>query len=586
MSSGHRPPRVLLVEPNLRDNGAIRSNARLAQRWTATGAPTVLLALDGSDVLPEGRFPLPEGVRSVVGTTGGESLRRSLPQLVRRLVPLARSADVVVAGREMGLGLVLAGVLARLARRPLVVLVRSSPSRSLGSHGPSWTAAVARRVLRGADALVCVSSGLVPDVLAAGASDRAVVVVLNGVEVDAVRAAAREAPDPSELPSGSGPLVVAVGRLSRQKGFDVLLRAHRAVLDQGAPHRLVVLGEGEQREELEALVDELGVRASASLPGFARSPLPLLASADLFVSSSRWEGFGQGVAEALLVGTPVVSTDCVAGPREILRDGAHGRLVPVEDVEALADAIAHHLRDPEPLRRAAATGSAWAHRALDVDRTAREVLQVVTRVARGEEAAPGGAEGLVEPGGGRATSGSAPSLRELVVEDLRTNHGHRFAPGFHALAVHRYGRWARGAPRPARDVLSVVHKALQLVVRNVYGIEIPLSVEMGRRVVIAHQGGLVLHPEVVVGDEVVLRHNVTLGARDGYAHPGRVAPVLERGVELAVGAVVVGPVTLGEWSKIGPNAVVTRDVPAGAVVTAGESAVRQRAPRQRPRGIS
>ncbi|WP_299033027.1 glycosyltransferase [uncultured Pseudokineococcus sp.] len=584
MTPGPRGTRVLIVEPSLRDNGAVRSNVRLAQRWTAAGCPTLLLAFDGSPVLPEGHVEIPDDVAWTVATTGEAPLRRSLLPVLRRLLPAARSADVVVAGREMGLGLVLAWGLARLARVPLVVMVRSSPTRSLGSHGPTWMGAVGRRALRGADALVCISGGLVPDVLATGARARGVAVVLGGVEVDAVRAAAREEADPSLLPAGEGPLVVALGRLSRQKGFDVLLRAHRAVLDRGLPHRLLVLGEGEQREELEALVDELGVRSTASLPGFAASPLPVLAAADLYVLSSRWEGFSQTVAESLLVGTPVVSTDCVSGPRELLRDGAHGRLVPVEDVDALADAVADHLRDPEPLRRAAAAGAAWARRELDVDRAAEQTLDVVRRAARGEPLASELVETAAEEAAQESAVSSALSLRELVAEDLRTNHGHRFAPGFHALAVHRFGRWARSAPRPARGVLSVVHKSLQLVVRNVYGIELPVTVEVGRRVVIAHQNGLVLHPEVVLGDDVVLRHNVTLGARDGYAHPGsRVAPVLERGVELAVGAIVVGPVTIGAWAKIGPNAVVTRDVPAGAVVTAGEPTVRERAPRARPR---
>lgn len=411
MSSERRPTRVLLVEPNLRDNGAVRSNVRLAQRWTAAGSPTLLLAFDGS---PGSRLELPDDVPSVVGTTGEKPLRRSLHHVLRRLVPLARSADVVVAGREMGLGLVLAWTLARLARRPLVVMVRSSPTRSLVSHGPRWTGVAARRALRRADALVCISEGLVADVLATGAHARKVAVVLNGVEVGAVQAAGREVPDPGLVPAGEGPLVVAVGRLSRQKGFDVLLRAHRSVLDQGLPHRLLVLGEGEQRAELEALVDDLGVRPTVSMPGFAPRPLAVLAAADLYVLASRWEGFSQTVAESLLLGTPVVSTDCVSGPRELLRDGAHGRLVPVEDVQALADAVADHLRDPEDLRRRAAVGARWAQRELDVDRAARQSLEVVRRAARGELPPQRLTDVAVEETAQGAATGSAPSPDELL----------------------------------------------------------------------------------------------------------------------------------------------------------------------------
>ena len=128
-------------------------------------------------------------------------------------------------------------------------------------------------------------------------------------------------------------------------------------------------------------MDELGVSASVDLPGFDDDPLPTIAGADLFALPSRWEGMGQSLAEALLLATPVVAADCVAGPRLMLADGAHGDLVPVGDHEALAAAISAHLRRPARLREAAERGSAWARTHLTIERAADDMLDAVSAVA-------------------------------------------------------------------------------------------------------------------------------------------------------------------------------------------------------------
>jgi serine O-acetyltransferase len=100
--------------------------------------------------------------------------------------------------------------------------------------------------------------------------------------------------------------------------------------------------------------------------------------------------------------------------------------------------------------------------------------------------------------------------------------------------------------------------------RNHYGIELPASAVLGRRVVIAHQNGIVIHPNAVIGDDCVIRHNVTIGAInfDLIDH----APKLGRGVHVGCGAVIMGPISIGDGARIGPNAVVITDVPAGASV--------------------
>jgi glycosyltransferase involved in cell wall biosynthesis len=117
----------------------------------------------------------------------------------------------------------------------------------------------------------------------------------------------------------------------------------------------MILGEGEERQPLEALARELRLDADVALPGFVSNPYAYMKRAAVFAASSRWEGFGNVLVEAMACGAPVVSTDCPSGPREILEGGRHGLLVPVGDAQALARAIEASLgRPPLPGARARA----------------------------------------------------------------------------------------------------------------------------------------------------------------------------------------------------------------------------------------
>jgi glycosyltransferase involved in cell wall biosynthesis len=158
------------------------------------------------------------------------------------------------------------------------------------------------------------------------------------------------------LAPGQPPVILGAGRLTRQKDFPTLIRAFSLVAAQ-RDCRLMILGEGQERRALEGLAAELGLAYRFALPGFAADAVDYMAQAALFVLSSAWEGFGMVLVEAMAVGTPVVSTDCPSGPREILLDGELGRLVPVSDPWALARAMLETLDappNPERLRRRAA----------------------------------------------------------------------------------------------------------------------------------------------------------------------------------------------------------------------------------------
>jgi serine O-acetyltransferase len=157
-----------------------------------------------------------------------------------------------------------------------------------------------------------------------------------------------------------------------------------------------------------------------------------------------------------------------------------------------------------------------------------------------------------------------PALIAVVREDL-ASHGHDWSrPGFRALAVYRFGVWRMSIrQRLLRAPFSLLYRYLYRRVRNLYGIELPYSASVGRRVVFEHQSGIVIHGASVIGDECIIRQNCTLGVRR-VDEPDK-APVLGRGVDVGVGAVILGNVTVGDFARIGANAVVLQDIPPGAL---------------------
>ncbi|NJL21692.1 MAG: serine acetyltransferase [Leptolyngbyaceae cyanobacterium SM1_3_5] len=154
------------------------------------------------------------------------------------------------------------------------------------------------------------------------------------------------------------------------------------------------------------------------------------------------------------------------------------------------------------------------------------------------------------------------SLWQQIKEDWEAHGRDWTLPGFRAVAVHRFGVWRMGIEsKILRAPFSLLYRSLYRKVRNTYGIELPFTVQLGRRVVIEHQGGIVIHGYSEIGDDSIIRQNVTLGLR----HLDRLmdAPKLGRRVNVGAGAVILGNVSIEDDANIGANAVVLVDVPAG-----------------------
>jgi len=366
--------RVLVVESGLADDGAMRVTLDRAAAWARAGVDVRVAVLSHHD---EGRpARIPTGLRVLHATPGPERLRRRLLPTVRLLLGEARRADVVVAGREVGDGLLGAAVAARLTRTPLAVTAQSSVRRAVEHTVPSRLQALTWRLLRGADLLVAVSDGVGEELRRDGVPAARVRVVPNGIDVPRLRSAAEPAPQP---PLPDGRLVVAAGRLTHVKGFDVLIAAHARALAAGAPaHQVVVLGEGEDHDALLAQARELGVAGTVHLVGFRQDAAAIYARADVVTVTSRWEGFSLVLAEALSLGTPVIATDCPYGPAHVLRGGRDGRLVPVDDADALAAALVDALTEPDGLRAKARAAAADAGDRFSAEASARAHLEALT----------------------------------------------------------------------------------------------------------------------------------------------------------------------------------------------------------------
>jgi glycosyltransferase involved in cell wall biosynthesis len=327
---------------SLRGGGAERVILNLAQGMTQRGLRVDLVLSAAKGAYLE---QLPPAVRLV--DLRARRLSHSILPLTEYL-RRERPRVLVSSIRHANLAALWASKLARQAT-PVVVTVHNTLSRSTQEEGyvarRMWPRLV-RTFYPWAACVVAVSRGAADDLSrTAGVPRDRVHVVYNPVITPDTLALARQSPDHPWFAPGGPPVILGVGRLTRQKDFPSLVRAF-AEVRRRRPARLIILGEGGQRPFLEALVAELGLGDDVALPGFRDNALAFMASSAVFVLSSAWEGLPTVLIEALAAGTQVVATDCPSGPREILQDGRLGALVPVGDVAAMAGAMTRALDHP------------------------------------------------------------------------------------------------------------------------------------------------------------------------------------------------------------------------------------------------
>lgn len=248
-----------------------------------------------------------------------------------------------------------AAMLARaIARVPVRIVVSTHKYFSVATdESPLWRErhllpAAMRLTYGRADAVVAIAEAMADDLAKTIGIDRArISVVPNPAVTDDLLRRAREPVAHPWLQDDGPPVVLGVGRLHPQKDFPNLIEAF-AHLRATRPARLIILGEGEERGALEALIAQRDLGAEIDLAGFVPNPYAFMARAALFVLSSRYEGLPTVLIEALACGCPVVSTDCPSGPAEILDGGRLGPLVPMGNPLALAEAMAATLDQPPP----------------------------------------------------------------------------------------------------------------------------------------------------------------------------------------------------------------------------------------------
>lgn len=333
--------RITLVISSLSSGGAERVMSIMANYWAEKNWTVTLLTFDGGEELPF--YELHPRVKHVALGIAGASANvlvavsnnlrrvRIMREFIRQTGP-----NVVISFFET------VNILSILATRklgiPVIVCERTDPaSHRLGrvwSLLRGWSYLFATKiVVQSQDALSYFShdiqllSRVIPNpVIAPPRCDKVIHV-------------------------GASKNIAAMGRLSEEKGFDLLLKAFARIAPTYHDWLLIIWGEGNQRKQLEELCDQLGLRERVSFPGRTTNSYEKLREAELFVLSSRFEGFPNVLCEAMSCGLPVISFDCPSGPRNIIRHNVDGILVPANDIEAMAMAMADLMKNDAERKR-------------------------------------------------------------------------------------------------------------------------------------------------------------------------------------------------------------------------------------------
>lgn len=366
--------RLTLIIPTLRVGGAQRVLSLMANDWAAKGHVITLITLDTATadfyLLHRNVERVGLGLMVVSGHARTADRLRNMVRRLSRLRQTIRDSHpeaIISFGDRMNLLTLLASLRLEV---PVIVAERTAPTY----HAIGWFWSGLRRLLYPLASAVVVQTDEVRRCVQGWMRKGLVYTIPNPVE--------RPTPERvEEAHTVPGYRLITMGRLTPKKGFDLLLRAFARCAKNHPQWSLVMLGDGEDRENLQALARHLWIDDRVCFPGTVRQPASLLRQGDLFVLSSQYEGFPNALLEAMACGLPVISSDCPSGPRAIIRHGIDGVLVPSNDVNALAAAMDRLMSDDVERQR-------LASRAVDViERFSVEkvmaqwetVLQAVTR---------------------------------------------------------------------------------------------------------------------------------------------------------------------------------------------------------------
>lgn len=338
------PERIVMTIHDLGIGGAERVFAKLANHWSVIGHEVTAITLGKANT---NRVGLQSSIRRIGLDLMGESRSlldalRQNRRRVRALREALRQSDpstIVSFTDKMNILTLLA---ARGLRGRVIIAERSDPEHQ--HLGKAWES-LRRWTYPRCDALV-VQTETVKDRLRPAVRGKPIFVIPNSVAATFAQRPAAGQQDDAAMKT-VGKTILGVGRLSREKGFDLLVEAFARVASDLPDWSLRLVGDGVCRNELARQAERMMIAERVEFAGTVDEPAAEYAAADLFVLPSRYEGFPNSLLEAMGSGLPVIASDCDSGPREIIRDGLDGILVPAENIDALAAAITRLARDRE-----------------------------------------------------------------------------------------------------------------------------------------------------------------------------------------------------------------------------------------------
>jgi len=333
MNNASNSPRLAIFFHDFGVGGAERVMLQLARGFVDLGYPVDLVMGHAEGPLLSEVHPHARIINLDVGNPFTMFVR--LMQYLRAERPGALLSPFEVTS-------VIAIIAKRISRVSTRVIIRISVHISKNKR-TRWKKIVEKLVLSKvyplADGIVTVSRGAAHDLsVYAGIAPARIRVISNPVISEQLLQAAQQPVQHPFFNADKVPVILGVGRLTEQKDFPTLIRAFD-ILRKRIPARLIILGDGEERPALENLIRVSGLQDMVDLFGFELNPFAFMKKASVFVLSSKWEGLPGVLIQALACDCPVVSTDCLSGPSEILKDGQYGHLVPVGDAQAIASAI-------------------------------------------------------------------------------------------------------------------------------------------------------------------------------------------------------------------------------------------------------